>query len=251
VHALDQKEYDGQRNEIARAERLTREMSKVNAKVRSVTCNQWGRSSCPHLLRLSGLAALLAGVLFAAWGYLHRGAAPARVDTIVGTLGLIVPPLFSVGLSGFYAWRWGRTVQRLGLTGLVFSYIATALEILYRLLEVSGTADAADRYAYLAGRGWTPQYFDWLPWLFAGLVLVGIASMWTGPVRGWNLLPLAMGLFGWAYYLSDSGGMIQMRIAHILFGTLFGLSWIVLGYLLWSDRTKTMQRFEGGKPVSG
>jgi hypothetical protein len=189
-------------------------------------------------------------VLFAAWGYLHRDGASARVDAIVGALGVVVPLLFLVGLSGFYAWSRRRVARRLGQIGFILSCIAAGLGIFYRVLELSGTADAADRYSYLAGKGWTPQLFDWLPWLFTGLVLVGIASMWTGTIRGRDLLPLVMGLFGWAYYLSDSAGMVQMRLAHILFGALFSLSWIVLGYLLWSEGTRTAPAIREGKTIS-
>jgi hypothetical protein len=223
----------------------------VIAKVRNAIRSQRGELLSSRLLRWSGLAAMLAGVLFAAWGYLHKEGASARLDTLVGVLGIVVPLLFSVGLSGFYAWSWGRAAQQLGLIGLMFSYIGTALGIFYRGLELSGTADAADRYSYLTGKGWTPQLFDWLPWLFTGLVLMGIASMWTRTVRKGHRLPLAMGLFGWAYYLSDSGGVVQMRLAHILFAALFSLSWIIFGYLLWSKRTITLRRSGRANPYSG
>ncbi len=50
-------------------------------------------------------------------------------------------------------------------------------------------------------------------------------------------MPLAMGVFGWIYYFSDFGSAIQMRTIHVLFGLLFGLSWVLLGYLLWMDRS--------------
>jgi hypothetical protein len=193
---------------------------------------------------------MLAGVLFAVWGYLHRGGASARVDAIVGALGIVVPLLFLVGLSGFYAWSRGRVALRLGQIGFILSCIAAGLGIVYRVMELSGTADAADRFSYLAGKGWTPQLFDWLPWLFTGLVLLGIASTWTGPVRRRDLLPLAMGLLGWAYYLSDSGSMVQMRLAHILCAGLFSLCWIVLGYFLWSEGTRTVAAIREGKTIS-
>lgn len=57
-------------------------------------------------------------------------------------------------------------------------------------------------------------------------------------MRGWCPLPLAMGPFGWGYLLSDSGGVAEARSAHVLFGVLFGLGWVVLGYLLWSEGIK-------------
>jgi hypothetical protein len=207
------------------------------AKERSVTGARRRRRSSPHLLRWSGPGAVLAGVLFAAWGYLHKGSAPQPPDAIASALGLVVPLLFLLGLAGFYVRSRGRTGWWLGWLGFIFGFIGSGLGVAYRLMEISGIVTTADRYGYVVGKGWPPQLFDWFPWLLVGLTLMSMATVRAGSLRGLALLPLAMGIFGWAYYLSDFESTVQMRAVHVLFGVLFSLSWVFLGYLLWSEGT--------------
>lgn len=202
--------------------------------------------STPFLLRWSGTAAVLAGILFAAWGFLHKGSESQPPDPIASALGLVVPLLFLLGLAGYYVWSRGRAAWWLAWIGFVFGFVGSGLGVAYRLLDIAGIASTADRYGYVVGKGWLPQLFDWFPWLLVGLTLVGIAFVGKGLVRWWAPLPLAMGLFGWTYYFSESGDIAQMRTIHVLFGLLFSLSWIGLGYLLWSrgtaDRTGVSRR---------
>jgi len=48
-----------------------------------------------------------------------------------------------------------------------------------------------------------------------------------------------MALFGWVYQLTDDKtGIVDVRSVHMAFGVLFSLSWVVLGYALWSSKTK-------------
>jgi len=179
------------------------------------------------------LGAILAGPLFAAWGYFHRGDAPPYLDAIASALSIIVPLLFAIGLAGFYLRRPGR---RLTWVGFVLAFASSGLGVLYHLAVTFGFADIAERYGYAEGQGWPPQLLDWFPWLLLGLTLIGMAYVQTGPLRKWRFLPLSMGAFGWVYYFSDFGSTIQMRTTHVLFGLLFSLSWVLLGYLLWSGR---------------
>jgi hypothetical protein len=207
-------------------------------KGRSVTGARRRHHSFPFLLRWSGAGAVLAGILFAAWGYLHKGSASQPPDPIASALGLVVPLLFLLGLAGYYVWSRGQAGWWLGWIGFVFGFAGSGLGVAYRLLDIAGIASTADRYGYAVGKGWLPQLFDWFPWLLVGLTLVGIAFLTTGLLRGWAPLPLAMGLFGWAYYLSDLEGLVQMQAVHVLFGVLFSLGWVLLGYLLWSQGTR-------------
>ena len=181
---------------------------------------------------------MLAGLLFAAWGYLHQGRAPQPPDAIASALGLVVPLLFLLGLAGFYVRSRERAGLRLGWIGFLFGFLGAGLGLAYRILDIAGIASTADRYGYVVGKGWPPQLFDWFPWLLVGLTLVGIASVGTDSLRGWTPLPFAMGLFGWTYYLSDFGGTDRMQAVHSLFGVLFSLSWVLLGYLLWPKGTE-------------
>jgi hypothetical protein len=181
----------------------------------------------------SSLGAILAGLLFAAWGYFHRDDAPPYLDAIASALSIIVPLLIAIGLAGLYLRRYGRRPTRVGF---VLAFAGSGLGVLYHLAVTLGFADIAERYGYAEGQGWPPQILDWFPWLLLGITLIGIAYVRTVPLREWRFLPLSMGAFGWVYYFSDFGITIQMRTTHVLFGLLFSLSWVLLGYLLWSGR---------------
>ena len=48
---------------------------------------------------------------------------------------------------------------------------------------------------------------------------------------------LALTLFGWVYQLTDDQvGIVEVRWLHVIFGILFALSWMLLGYALWSSK---------------
>ena len=73
--------------------------------------------------------------------------------------------------------------------------------------------------------------------LLTGLTLIGVDAIATAKASGWwDSLPLIMALFGWAYYVTDDYKMLALHPAHVAFGVLFGLSWIVLGYTLLSEK---------------
>ncbi len=56
-------------------------------------------------------------------------------------------------------------------------------------------------------------------------------------LRDWGFLLVAMVLFGWVYQLTDDEvGILSVRSVHVAFGILFALTWIALGYALWSTR---------------
>jgi hypothetical protein len=216
----------------------------------SVTGTRGIRRSSSPLLRWGGTGAVLGGVLFAVWGYLHADIASPQLDAIADVLGLVVPLLFLAGLIGHYAWLQGRASGSLGGIGFIFGFGGAGLGEAYRLLDIAGIASTADRYDYVVGKGLPPQLFDWFPWLLVGLTLIGMASVRTGSLEGWAPLPLAMGLFGWTYYISESAGITQLRAIHVLFGLLFSLSWIGLGCLLWSTETPERTGAPRREPVS-
>ena len=190
----------------------------------------------------SGLAAAFSGVLFALWGYVDRDGAPWYLDLGVIVLGIVVPLLFMVGLAGVYA-RCGAQVGWPSVIGFVVSFGAAGWGI------VTGVISAPTMYAQLGERSWehcTAQEC-WLPlllsssltWLLVGLSVVGLSTVRKGRLRYWAHLLLAMALFGWVYQLTDDKtGIVDVRSVHVAFGVLFSLSWVVLGYALWSSKTK-------------
>jgi hypothetical protein len=207
------------------------------AKKLSSTHSRSGSNSSSPPPSWSSLGAGLAGTLFTVWGYLHKDGASSQLSVIADALSVIVPLLFIVGLAGFYAWGQRRVGRQLGRAGFVVAFVSSGLGAFYRLADIGGIVSTADRYGYAVGRGWPPQLLDWFPWFLIGLTLVGIATLRTELLRGWGFLLTAIGLSGWAYYLSDFGSVIQLRTFHVLSGVLFSLGWVLLGYLLWSERS--------------
>jgi hypothetical protein len=76
----------------------------------------------------------------------------------------------------------------------------------------------------------------WLQVMLVGRPLAGISIARARMQRGPGVLLLAMGTFGWAYYATDSGAILEARTAHVGFGGLFSLCWIALGLVLLKRR---------------
>ena len=205
---------------------------------RGVTCEKDAPHRASPLVPWSSLGAILGGPLFAAWGYFHRDHAPPQLDAIANALSVVVPLLFLLGLAGFHIWRPRLAGRQIGRAGSALALAGCGLGALYHLAVVFGAANIAERYGYAKSQGWPPQLLDWFPWLLLGLTLMAVAYARVGSLRAWRFLPLAMAVFGWIYYFSDFGSAIQMRTTHVLFGLLFGLSWVLLGCFLWLNRVE-------------
>lgn len=186
-----------------------------------------GRSSI-LLLRSGGFGALLAGVLFATWGYVHRDDAPWYFDATAGALNFVVPALFLVGFIALFN-LCNAQVGRIGKVGLVLGLAGSAMGSAYAV-PWSAFATRADPLSLLA---WLDTVLVWwLHIILAGLPLAGIAALDARPLRGLGVLLLAMGAFGWAYLVTDSDAIFEARLEHVVFGLLFSLSWVVLGLAL-------------------
>jgi hypothetical protein len=198
-----------------------------------------GKPAAASILALwGGLAAVLGGVLFATWGYVDRNDAPSYFTAIADALGVVVPLLFLVGLAGLYARCKGRA-GRLGRMGFILGLTGSGVGV------VPGLMNAFDWYAWLAYPGQRVLFlfaFNWLIWLFAGLTLVGSATVTKKGPRSWGAFSLMMGAFGWVYYVTDPGGIVQTRAGHVGFGVLFSLSWVALGYALLRERSTANER---------
>jgi hypothetical protein len=142
--------------------------------------------------------------------------------------------LLLVGLAGVYA-RLSGSLGRMGKVGLVLALTGFFLEILGNLIEFwivgvllvpllgefrTGSSGSQVGYA-ISGYGTI--------FIMAGLLLLGIASLRsTLPVR-WRLLLFSIGFI----YISG--------LFFYFFGLLtvhaipFGLSWMLLGYIIWSE----------------
>ena len=192
------------------------------------------------------MAAAFSGVLFALWGYVDREGAPWYLDLAVIFLSIIVPLLFMVGLAGVYA-SCVPQASRLGVIGFVVGFGAAGWDV------VAGIISAPTNYGQLGERSWehcTAQecglsllLSNPLTWLLVGLTMIGLSTIRMGMLRHWAYLLAVMALFGWVYQLTDDRtGIVDVRSIHVVFGVLFSLSWMALGYALWSSRNTVRRR---------
>ena len=195
---------------------------------------------------------MLGGVLYSAkifWDTTIYGA-PLHLADVTDTLFFVVPLLLLLGLAGFGA-RYTERYGALGKTGLLTGLSGLAVAVIGSL-----------------GGIWIEslQLVFWLGFRFLciGLVLMGIATIRVRALpRGWNAVPLILGLLGlgralFAFFAATMGvtGLeapeAQGPVGDFLslwagtfssvFGVLFGLGWVWLGYILLADRTGTARR---------
>ena len=185
--------------------------------------------------RWSGLAGMLAAVLFAAKMWYDRNDAPPWPTDITDRLIFIVPLLWLAGVAGLYA-RCRGHVRRLGTAGFAVALIGATM----------GAAGAI---------GMTIAQIDALWGVFAigtliqffGLIFAGIATLRAKVFHSWSdALPLVIGAMGVLFWFANpdapdlSRDMVGLlRAVRLLAVTLYGAAWALLGYRLWTERERT------------
>jgi|SRR5215208_2015533 hypothetical protein len=197
-----------------------------------------GYSTSSTLRQWGGAAAVLGGALLGVWGYLHGNIVLSSSHMLAAAMDLLIDMLLLVGLVGLCAWwREGRTGW-LETVGFVFGFAGGALSVaqgIHAFITASGLAEPAPWYVYIRAASGLPAYvFRWLPMLPIGMIIVGMGAIRVGELRGWGILLLTMGLSSVAYHVTNSGGVFGTGLAHVLFGAVYSLSWLVLGCLLWT-----------------
>jgi hypothetical protein len=124
----------------------------------------------PSSVGSRGRAAVLGGVLFAAWGYIHRDGAPWYFTTVANMLAFIVPLLFLTALVGLYI-RCGGRVGWLGGMGFAFGFIGSAYGI------VDSLVDLPSWHLYVSSKYLLPLLLGWLPMLCLGLMMIGVTPL--------------------------------------------------------------------------
>jgi hypothetical protein len=178
---------------------------------------------------------MLAGVLYAVWGYLPQDS----LETVVfvrSVLPIVVPLLFLLGLAGLRARCLGQAGW-LGEVGFVLGFAALVWGGVVRLF-----LDKTPLYKYFVREGWPPWLSNWFAWLVISLIVVGLAIARTKALRGYGALSLTLGSFGWLFFSMGSGGVIETHLGRITFGALFCLGWMALGYTLWKHTRYSNER---------
>ncbi len=144
---------------------------------------------------------------------------------MVAPLALLL--LGALALHARYATRTSGWARR----GLLATVLGFPLMLLGVVLEfyVAGGVNTGD---------WAGSLVGWMVFLLGhaasagGLVVFGVAARREALLGRWSGLPLATGVVGllWPF-------LAEVRIVlNVLIQVLFGLGWIALGYLLWSER---------------
>jgi hypothetical protein len=171
-----------------------------------------------NLIQWGGVAFVLAGAAF-----ITRSRLPA--DSSVGdTFQLVAIALLAVGVVGLHALQkdhYGRIGLVIGLAGVSVVVIAALASAVARIVILVSGSDALLPIVDLAGPG-----------VLLGLVLCGVATLLARVLPLWAGVGLIVALpVRFALFVIDPWGL-----------TLFGLWWVVLGYVLWSRREAVAQQ---------
>ena len=215
--------------------------------------------TAPKLIRWTGIAAMLAGIIFAGIQPIHPTDALSSVNTtawaIITPLKTVMCLLFLLGLTGIYA-RQLEKVGWLGLAGFLLFSLSWAVNLVYIFAEafiLPPLATAAPKFAQdfifgvITGRA-TESNLGALPTIFAlngifyllGGLLFGIATFRAGILSRW-----AAGLLAVTAVLTPLAALFPHEIQRYA-GIPVGVAVAWLGYSLWSER-----REHASEPVPG
>ena len=205
--------------------------------------------SSSKLIRQSGLLAMVGGAIWTTSWILNS----LTEDGTRAVLGLsergwrraLDPAMlfFMAGLVGLYA-RHKRHSGKLLKAGFIITFVSLVTMLAGNVLEwwVRDFIYArGPEHHRLGSLGWTISGLGFMiqP---VGFILLGVATLKAKVLSGWRgVLPLILGLIPVVWILV--GVMVMLvsdaRSASVIFLSmifLFGLSWIALGYALWSER---------------
>ena len=171
-----------------------------------------------NLIGGGGAAFILAGVAF-----IIRSRLPA--DSSIGEILMLVAiALLAGGVVGLHALQkdhYGRIGLVFGLAGMSLVVIAALASAVARIVIFVSGSDALLPIVDLAGPG-----------VALGLVLYGVATLLARVLPIWAGVGLIVALpLRFALFVIDPFGL-----------TLFGLWWVVLGYVLWSRRGAVVEQ---------
>ncbi len=205
------------------------------------------------IIRATGVAAMVAGLMFVVIQPLHPDDVLASVTTdawaVIHYATLAMLALFVVGVTGIYA----SQVEKMGwlglagfvvlVIGLVLTGIGTAIEALVQpLVAENDPAFVEGMLAMVHGQpiasdlGAIPLLWNAASAGFMGGTLVfGLASFRAGVISRWASAIFAVGLFATA---PVAGLLGTPRVAAVPIG--MGLAW--MGYSLWAQGRRSAAR---------
>lgn len=206
------------------------------------------KSRASSLIRWSGVAAMVAGIIFAGIQPIHPADVIASVTTvpwaIITSMKTVMCLLFLIGIAGIYA-RQVEETGRLGLAGflvLIFSWwLQTAFvfaETFILPLLATDTPQFVEGFlGIITGRA-SAANLGALPALYAlvgvaymlGGLLFGIATLRAGILPRW-----AAGLLAVVSAVTPAAALLPHEIQRLV-GIPVGLAIAWLGFALWTER---------------
>lgn len=215
--------------------------------------------TAPRLIRWSGLAAVVAGIIFAGIQPIHPPDVLASVTTgtwaIITSFKLAMCFLFLIGLSGLYV-RQMEKAGWMGLAGFVLLMLSWALQSGFVFAEVfilPVLASAAPQFvdSYLGVVNGSPGEMNigaLLPAYAAvgilymlGGVLFGIATFRAGVLSRWPA-----GLLAATALLTPAAALLPHEFQRVAAGMPMGIAVAWLGYALWSERRQEARLSRSG-----
>jgi hypothetical protein len=216
----------------------------------------------PNPIRWAGLAAMVAGIIFAGIQPIHPPDVVSSVTTqawaIVTTLKTAMCFLFLLGIGGIYA-RQAKEAGWLGLAGFLLFSLSWWLQTAFVFTETfifPVLANTAPQFvdgllAYVGGRssesdvnlGALPAIYSLVGLLYMlGGLLLGIATLRGGILPRWPA-----GLLAVAALLTPLAALLPHHIQRLA-GMPVGIALAWLGYALWSERRERTVEPVPGSP---
>jgi hypothetical protein len=178
-------------------------------------------------VKASAVAAIVGGLLWDAKMIYESSSNRPSPQDLTDTLIFVVPLLLLAGLAGLYVRCIGRLgeEQNLSLAGFVVASFGLAVASTYSGLWTLGLVSDV-----LAGL-WGGLFFVAL-----GLVMVGGSIVQAGLLGSRKAVPLSAGIVGFLAVATPPWNLLGVTT-----WALFGLTWVVLGCVLWVDGGETVQ----------
>jgi hypothetical protein len=185
------------------------------------------RTSSNLVARLGGLTAVLGGSLWSAKAFYDRNDAPPWLTDVTDDLFFVVL-LFLAGLSGLYARCKGRMGEWEPISSMGFGA---------GVLGLTGSI-----VAQLTGISWWMFVFGFFV-MNLGLEFLGNSIVQSEALPRWKALPLMIGSLGILLILIGDPPNSELGVyPSLALWMVFGLGWVVLGYLLWSGEGKSVKQ---------
>jgi hypothetical protein len=197
------------------------------------------RTSSTLIGRLSGLATIVGGLLWALGG-------PTALNADILGIGMEGPHLL-ITLAGLcsligltrLASHHARHYGLAGMAGTIVASAGVVLIIASKNPPLTWTSDATGWAVFAAG----------VLLVVVGSLLFGIVALLVGKVWLFGVPLVAIGVLGilqLVFFLLMMGSFAETAylgtLGTVVLPILFGIAWSVLGYALWSDRSELVRR---------